>query len=98
MSQESGAGEKVLYFILGAMIGAVTALLFAPRSGIETRKLIASKAREGADAVASRAKTAAEKATEFVERGKEILQQQRESISAAISAGKQAYQEEKNKV
>jgi gas vesicle protein len=97
MSNESSAGEKTLYFVLGAMIGAATALLLAPRSGVETRKLILSKAREGADVVASRAKTVAGKTSEYVEKGKELLQQQRDSLTAAFEAGKQAYRDEKDK-
>jgi gas vesicle protein len=97
MSNESSAGEKALYFMFGAMIGAATALLLAPRSGVETRKLIMSKAREGADVVASRAKSVVGKTSEYVERGKEILQQQRDQLTAAIEAGKQAYREEKDK-
>ena len=97
MSEESTAGEKALYFVLGAMIGAVTALLLAPRSGVETRKLIVSKAREGADFVANHTKVVAEKASEYVDKGKDILQQQRNSVAAAIDAGKQAYREEKEK-
>jgi hypothetical protein len=56
-----------------------------------------SKAREGADVVTSRAKTVAGKTSEYVERGKEVLQQQRDQISAAIEAGKRAYREEKEK-
>ncbi len=97
MSDESNVGEKALYFMLGAMIGAATALLLAPRSGVETRRLIASKAREGADVIANRTKTVVGKTTEFVERGKELLQQQRDSLAAALEAGKQAYKEEKDK-
>lgn len=97
MSDENSAGEKALYFVLGAAIGAATALLLAPRSGVETRKLIMSKAREGADVVTTRAKAAAGKTSEYVERGKEVLQQQRDQISAAIEAGKRAYREEKEK-
>ena len=97
MSEEATTGEKVLYFVLGAMIGSATALLLAPRSGVETRKLIMTKAREGADAIANRTKAVAGKTSEYVERGKEILQQQRDQISAAIDAGKQAYREEKDK-
>jgi len=97
MSEEASAGEKMLYLMLGAMIGAATALLLAPRSGIETRKLLASKAREGADLVASRTKTVAGKTSDYVERGKELLQQQRDQLAAALEAGKQAYKEEKEK-
>jgi gas vesicle protein len=97
MSNESSASDKALYFMLGAMIGATTALLLAPRSGVETRKLIMSKAREGADVVSSRAKAVVGKTSEYVERGKELLQQQRDQLTAAFEAGKQAYREEKDK-
>jgi len=97
MGEERGTGEKALYFILGAFIGAATALLLAPRSGEETRRLIAAKAREGADYMADRSRAMVEKTSSIVDRGKEILQQQRESLSAALEAGKQAYREEKDK-
>lgn len=97
MGEEATTGEKALYLMLGAMIGAATALLLAPRSGVETRKLIATKAREGADIISNRTKTVAGKTSEFVDRGKELFQQQRDQISAAIDAGKQAYREEKEK-
>jgi gas vesicle protein len=98
MSDESSAGEKALFLMLGAVIGATAALLLAPRSGAETRKMIASKARESADVVVNRTRNVAEKATEYVERGKELLQQQRDQLAAVIEAGKQAYREEKDKV
>jgi gas vesicle protein len=97
MSDESTAGEKALFLVLGAAIGAAAALLFAPRSGVETRKLIASKAREGADLIASRTKAVAGKTSEFMERGKEVVQQQRDQLAAATEAFKQAYREEKDK-
>lgn len=97
MSDEASAGEKALYLLLGAAIGVATALLLAPRSGVETRKLIMTKAREGADLAANHSKAVAEKASTYVERGKELLQQQRDQLAAAIEAGKQAYKEEKEK-
>ena len=97
MSDEVGVGEKALYLMLGAAIGAATALLLAPRSGVETRKLIMTKARESADIVTNRTKAVAGKTSEYVERGKELLQQQRDQLAAAIEAGKQAYKEEKEK-
>jgi len=97
MPEESEAAEKVMYFILGAFAGAVAALLLAPRSGEETRRIIASKAREGADYIASRSKQVHEKAAGLVDRGKETIQQQRDQFSAALEAGKQAYREEREK-
>jgi gas vesicle protein len=97
MSEESSAGEKALYLVLGAAIGAAAALLFAPRSGEETRKLIMTRAREGADTVASQSRMVKDKTNEYLDRGKELVQQQRESLNAALDAGKKAYREEKEK-
>ena len=97
MSSETGTGEKALFFILGAFVGATTALLLAPRSGEETRKLLASKAREGADYIARQGRDLADKASGYVEKGREYLDQQKDQIAAAVEAGKQAYREEKSK-
>jgi gas vesicle protein len=97
MSEGSGTSEKALYFILGAFVGAATALLLAPQSGEETRRLIAAKARESADLVTNRTRNVVEKTASYVDRGKELLQQQRDQLSAAIEAGKQAYLDEKDK-
>lgn len=97
MSEESTAGEKALYLVLGAAIGAAAALLFAPRSGEETRKMIITKAREGADNMASQTQTVKDKTSEYLDRGKELVQQQRESLNAALDAGKKAYLEDKEK-
>jgi len=53
MSEDNG-GAKVGFFLAGLGIGAVLALLFAPRSGEETRKFIVHKAEEGRDFVVTR--------------------------------------------
>jgi gas vesicle protein len=97
MSEESRTGEKALFFTLGAMMGAAIALLLAPRSGEETRRYIATKARDGADYVAARGRNVVDRTGDYVDRGREVLQQQREQLSAALEAGKQAYREEKEK-
>ncbi|MEJ2109785.1 MAG: YtxH domain-containing protein [Acidobacteriota bacterium] len=97
MSDESTTGEKALFLVLGAAIGAIAALLFAPRSGEETRQLIASKAREGADTVTAQTKSVKEKTSGYLDRGKDMVQQQRDSLNAALEAGKKAYREEKDK-
>jgi gas vesicle protein len=98
MSGETCSGEKTLFFLVGAAIGAATALLLAPRSGAETRKLIATRARESADIVANRTKAVADMASTYLDRGKDALQHQRDQLTAAFEAGKQAYLEEKERV
>ena len=45
--EDSGAGTVVVAFVLGALTGAAVALLMAPASGEETRRMIAERAREG---------------------------------------------------
>ena len=97
MAEETRVGEKALFFVLGGFIGAAIALMLAPRSGEETRRLIAAKTREGADFIANRTKDMSEKTSGLIDRGKELLQQQRDQLSAALEAGKQAYREEKDK-
>lgn len=83
---ESGAGEIMLAFLMGAIAGAAVALLFAPASGEQTREFLSEKAREGK-----------EKATEAARQGREVLNRQRETISAAIEKGREAYQQVRQK-
>ena len=42
---ENAGGDKLVYFLIGAGIGAVTALLFAPKAGAELRADIADRTR-----------------------------------------------------
>ena len=96
MSEEnSGAG--VGYFLAGLGIGAVIALLFAPRSGKETRDMIVEKAEEGRDFVKTKTEEIRKQAEDAVEKGKDLVSKQKELLSAALEAGKQAYQDEKAK-
>ena len=49
MSNDNGSSAVILMaFVLGAIAGAATALLWAPQTGEETRRLLADKARESA--------------------------------------------------
>ena len=91
-------GSKFSYFLAGIGIGAVLSLLFAPRSGEETREYLRKRAQEGLDAAKRRGGELRESADEYAEKGKEFVERQRESVEAALEAGKQAYREEKRKM
>ena len=84
-------------FLLGLGVGVGIGMLFAPKSGEETRKIIKDKAGEGTDYVKQRSSEIKQSATEWVEKGKEALGRQKETISDAVSdavqAGKQAYRD-----
>ncbi len=68
--------KKVLYGLgmvaTGVGIGAVTALLYAPKSGKETRKLISRKAEDGMDYVSEQTREIRRQAEEAFEKGKEF--------------------------
>jgi gas vesicle protein len=106
MEEKGRWGDRTLYFLLGGLVGATVALLFAPRSGEETREYLANKARAGADAIKDKMSSAKEhlmetrdrlgsEAKDMLTKGKEAVVREKEVISAAIEAGKQAYKEEK---
>ncbi len=77
-------------FLVGLGIGAVLGVLFAPRSGEDTRDLITGKVRSGLD-------QARNKGAELVRRAQEALDREKAQISEAIEAGKQAYYEEQSR-
>ena len=82
MSNDNGTSAVILMaFVLGAIAGAATALLWAPQTGEETRRLLADKAREGR-----------EKAAEAAQKGKEFVDRQRDTLHTALDRGKEAYQ------
>ena len=97
MSEEGSGATNLGFFLAGLGMGAVLALLFAPRSGKETRDYIAEKAEEGRDYVKAKTEDLRRQAEGAVEKGKDLVTKQKELLSAALEAGKQAYQEEKAK-
>jgi gas vesicle protein len=82
MSRDDGgaAGTVVVAFVLGAITGAAVALLLAPATGEETRRILTEKAKEGR-----------EKATDAARQGREFLNRQRDTIATAIDRGRDAY-------
>ena len=79
---DNGPGTVVVAFVLGALTGAAVALLMAPATGEETRRIIADKAREGRD-----------RAGEAARQGREMWNRQRENLNTAFERGREAYQE-----
>ena len=82
MGRDDGAGSILLAFLMGAVAGAAVALLYAPATGRETREFLGEKARDGKD----RAGGAAIK-------GREIINQGRDTLATAIERGREAYQQ-----
>lgn len=90
---DSNGGNSLGWFLAGLGIGAIAGVLYAPRSGSETREALRARAEEGRDLLRSRARQAREHAEDWVDRGKEVLTQQKEQFRSAFEAGRQAYHE-----
>jgi gas vesicle protein len=97
MSEKDGV-TGFWFFLAGLSVGAIVALLYAPKSGEETRELLRGKAEEGKQFVTARGREFQQQAQDAVEKAKTVVAKQKEQLSAALEAGKQAYHEEKAKV
>lgn len=84
-------------FLLGLGVGVGIGMLIAPKSGQETRDMLRSKAGEGADYVKQRGSEFKQTASEWVDKGKEAIGRQKEHLSDAMEAGKQAYRDTVNR-
>jgi gas vesicle protein len=79
-------GGVLAAFAVGALVGAAVALLYAPRTGKDTRERIADKGRELKDKVSD----AMNDMPEFIE-GKKA------DLAAAFDSGKEAVRDELSK-
>jgi gas vesicle protein len=81
MAQDNG--DKFLWFLAGAALGASVALLYAPHPGEKTRRLIVRKARQGRDVLADRG-------GDLLDKGREILE---ERGSDLVDKGRDLYKQ-----
>ena len=91
MSENSGGGFG--WFLAGLGIGAAIGMLYAPKSGEETREDLKRRASEGREYVVKSAREAREQAGQWVDKSKDFVDQQRDQFRSAMEAGKQAYKE-----
>ena len=91
VAMADNVGSKVTYFLVGLGVGALVGILFAPKSGEDTREFLAKKADEGKDFAQKKARELRERADELIERSKEVAVRKKDSITAAVEAGREAY-------
>jgi len=71
---QSSFTDNVGWFLVGACIGAAVAVLYAPKSGKETRRYLAGKAQQSKDAVADTSSNIVEASRDMFERGKQLVE------------------------
>ncbi|HEY6306123.1 MAG TPA: YtxH domain-containing protein [Candidatus Angelobacter sp.] len=87
------SGNNFMWFLAGLGFGALLGVLYAPRSGRETRDAILNSAQEGKEYLKTRGREARETVNTWVDRGKEVVGRQKEQFSQAADAARQAYRE-----
>jgi len=108
MSEENQNGG-FSWFLAGLGIGALIGVLYAPKSGRETRDEIANQAREGSEYLKQRSKEASEQASilaeraktqgrEYVDRGKEYVDRGRAQWEDFVDKSKGFVGEQADKV
>jgi len=71
MAQED-SGSNIVWFVAGAAVGAAIALLFAPATGKETRRLLSRKTEEGRAALAEQGRAVMDRGRDLYEKGRKV--------------------------
>jgi len=75
MSDERSGVQGVAWFLAGLGVGALIGVLYAPKSGRETREDLAQGARAGSEYLRARGRQAAEQMGQYVDKGREQVNQ-----------------------
>jgi gas vesicle protein len=97
------------WFVAGLGVGALVGILYAPKSGRETREDLVSGAREGKEYLRERTRQAAdqvgtlvdkgkEHAGEYVERGREVVDRGRAQWEEFVERGKNLVNDQTTRV
>ena len=71
--QDTRAGDRIAFLLLGTVIGAGVALLVAPESSARTRRTLRRKAQDAADYVVDASKELAERCEHLYKRSGELV-------------------------
>jgi gas vesicle protein len=85
------------WFFLGGVIGAAAALLLTPRTGQQTREMLVEQGGEFARRAQEVATEAQGRAGEWLDKSRELFEEQTQRLMTAFEAGKDAMREETRK-
>lgn len=93
-NERSDAAGYLGWFFFGGALGAVAGLLLAPRPGRETRERLAERGGEWARRAQEFANDAQGRAGEWLDKSRELFEEQTQRLMTAFEAGKDAMREE----
>jgi gas vesicle protein len=81
------------WFLAGLGVGALAGILYAPKSGRETRDDLANSAREGTEYLRNRGKQVAEQVGTLVDKGKEQVGEYVDRGREAVDRGRAQWED-----
>jgi len=75
-------------FTIGVAAGAAVALIYAPQSGVKTRRQLRRGIEDASDYVKNTAETISGQAEKYVKRGKDIVENVKDTASTAYGAAR----------
>src|SRR5438445_164190 len=88
------AGGYMGWFLFGAVLGAGVALLMAPKTGAQARELLAERGGDVARRAQEFANEAQGRAGEWIDKSREIFEEQTQRLMSAVEAGRDAMRDE----
>jgi len=82
------------WFFFGGLIGAAAALLLAPKTGREIRDPLFEQGNEFARRAQAMATDAQDRAGNWLDKSREVFEEQTQRLMSAFEAGKDAMREE----
>ena len=90
---EDNKVQGLAWFLAGLGVGALVGILYAPKSGRETREDLATGAREGTEYLRARTRQAVEQVGTLVEKSKEQMNEYVERGREAVDRGRAQWEE-----
>jgi gas vesicle protein len=94
-NRDSSSAVVLLGFLSGAALGAMAALLLAPRSGQESRELLRGYAKRAEDELRELVGEAGERLEGVVEEGRDFIESKKTVLRDAFEAGREAMRRER---
>jgi gas vesicle protein len=82
------------WFLFGAMLGAATAVLLTPKTGAQARELLSEHSGDVARRAQEFASEAQGRAGEWLDKSRELFEEQTQRLMSAFEAGRDAMREE----
>ena len=82
--------NSIGWFLAGCSLGAVAAVLYAPKSGRETRKVLVTGLDDGRKHITSLGRSAREQVSDWVASGKEIVTGKKREVNTATEGSADA--------